>query len=176
LLRDKVYINKTKESINELKVKYGDIRDKGLKWDVIKMELRSGAISYSKFLAKNKRNIVKELMEKQIKLENEIASNPSDEILTQAGLVKEELEQINAEKARGAMMRSKADWVEFGEKNTSYFLKLESRNKQVKNITMLIDDKENEINGQKDILQEELNFYKNLYTQPKYQGNREEVK
>ena len=115
-------------------------------------------------------------MEKQIKLENEIASNPSDEILTQAGLVKEELEQINAEKARGAMMRSKADWVEFGEKNTSYFLKLESRNKQVKNITMLIDDKDNKINDQKDILQEELNFYRNLYTQPEDQGNREEVK
>ena len=176
LLRDKVYIDKTRDSIKELKVKYREIGDKGLKWDVIKMELRSGAISYSKFLAKNKRNLMKELMEKQIKLENEIASDPSDEIINQSRMVKEELEQINAEKARGAMMRSKADWVEFGEKNTSYFLKLETRNKQVKNITKLIDDNEKEITDQNDILQEELDFYRKLYTQPKDANNREEIK
>jgi exonuclease III len=169
LLRDKVYIDKTRASIEEFKVKYRNIGDKGLKWDVIKMELRSGAISYSKFLAKNKRNKMKELMEKQIKLDNEIASNPSDDNITQSGLVKEEIEQINAEKARGAMMRSKADWVEFGEKNTSYFLRLENRNKQVKNITMLIDENDKEINDQKDILQEELQFYRNLTRNPKTQ-------
>jgi hypothetical protein len=77
---------------------------------------------------------------------------------------------MNAEKARGAMMRSKADWVEFGERNSSYFLKLENRNRQVKNIAMLIDDNGKKISGQKEILDEELRFYKTLYTQPEDPG------
>jgi hypothetical protein len=161
-----VYTDKTRDSIRELKVKYQDIGDKGLKWDVIKMELWSGAISYSKFLAKNKREVMKELMEKQINLENELSKKTSDETITQAGQVKEEIERMNDEKARGVMMRSKAEWVEFGEKNTSYFLKLENRNRQVKNITLLIDENKKEITGQKEILKEELRFYKTLYTQP----------
>jgi hypothetical protein len=40
LLRDSIYTDKALEDIKALKIKYGDIRDKGLKWDVIKMELR----------------------------------------------------------------------------------------------------------------------------------------
>jgi exonuclease III len=82
MLRDKVYTDKTSESIRELKTKYGDIRDKGLRWDVIKMELRSGAISYSKFLAKSKRNRMKELMIKQVELEGEMSKEPSDETIS----------------------------------------------------------------------------------------------
>jgi exonuclease III len=164
LLKDKVYIDKTLQSIVELKIKYGDIGDKGLKWDVIKMELRSGAISYSKFLAKSKRDRMKELMTKQVELEEELSKNPTDEIIGQASQIKEEIESINAEKARGAMLRSKAEWVEFGEKNSSYFLKLENRNKQVKNISMLLDDNDDEITGQNDILEAELKYYKSLYT------------
>jgi hypothetical protein len=176
MLRDKVYTDKTQKSIRELKVKYQGINDKGLKWDVIKMDLRSEAISYSKYLAKNKRDALKGLMEKQVNLENELSRDPSDETITQAGLIKEEIEKINAEKARGAMLRSKADWVEFGEKNSSYFLKLENRNRQVKNIALLLDDDDKEIKGQKDILNEELKFYKTLYTQQKdTTGNNRDI-
>jgi hypothetical protein len=165
LLRDKQFTDKILEEIVELKVKYGDLTDKGLKWDVIKMDLRSCSISYSKFLAKSKRDRIKELMGKQVKLEGVISENPSDEAINEAILIKEEIEKMNAEKARGAMLRSKADWVEFGEKNSEFFLKLENRNRQVKNITLLLDDDDNEIQGQKEILNEELHFYKSLYTQ-----------
>jgi hypothetical protein len=164
LLKDKVYTDKTSQSITELKQKYGEIRDKGLKWDVIKMELRLGAISYSKFFAKSKRDKMKELMTKQVELEGELSKNPSDEIIGQAGQVKEEIESINAEKARGAMLRSKADWVEFGEKSSSYFLKLENRNRKVKNISLLLNDNDEEITGQNEILEEELKYYKSLYS------------
>jgi hypothetical protein len=51
------------------------------------MELRSGAISYSKFLAKKKRHVMKELMSQQVRLESEIAVDPSDEVITQAGII-----------------------------------------------------------------------------------------
>jgi hypothetical protein len=152
------------------------LADKGLKWDLIKMELRMGAISYSKFIAKQKRDNVKELLSKQVRLENCISANPTDELIKESEKVKNEIEEYNEEKARGAWLRSKAEWMEYGEKNSRFFLNLEKRNRQVKNIAKLINDKEDTITEQEDILQEELNYYKNLYTQPLDSGNRDEAK
>jgi exonuclease III len=166
LLRDKIYTTKTTETINNLKEKYNYVRDKGLKWDLIKMELRRDALSYSKFLAKNKRDNFQTLITKQKDLEDSIANNPTDQILEQADTIKEEIEAYNKEKAMGAKMRSKADWIEHGEKSSKYFLTLENKNRQVKNITMLITDENRIIKEQDEILQEELRYYKLLYTQP----------
>ena len=166
LLRDKIYTDKTMETINNLKVKYDNIRDKGLKWDLMKMELRRDALSYSKFLAKNKRDNFHNLITRQKELEDNIANNPTDQTLEQADLVKEEIEAYNKEKAMGAKMRSRADWIEYGEKSSRYFLTLENKNRQVKNITMLINEDDKEIREQDEILQEELRYYKLLYTQP----------
>ena len=64
------------------------------------------------------------------------------------------------------MLRSKADWMEYGEKNSRFFLRLENRNRQIKNISTLLDDNDKEITEQEMILKEEQSFYKNLYTQP----------
>jgi exonuclease III len=172
LLRDNIYINKTATSIRDLKQKYNYVNDKGLRWDLIKMDLRSEAISYSKFLAKSKRDNLKEMLDQQVKLEIEIAKDPTDDLLNTANTLKENIEKANAEKARGAMLRSKANWVEYGEKNTSFFLKLENRNRDIKNITQLIDDSDKVIQGQQEILDEELRYYKTLYTQP-VQNNSE---
>jgi hypothetical protein len=47
------------------------------------MELRMGAISYSKYLAKKKRDNMKLLMKKQVDLENKIAQVPSDDIIAE---------------------------------------------------------------------------------------------
>jgi hypothetical protein len=54
-------------------------------------------------------------------------------------------------------------------------LKLENRNRQVKNISLLLNEADEEIKGQKEIL-EELKFYKLLYTQPNDSPNREVAK
>jgi exonuclease III len=178
LLREREYTAKVTEEISRLKIKYAEIEDCGMKWDLIKMELRMGAISYSKFLANKKRTNLKELIGRQVTLENEIAENPNDNIIQEAEEVKTEIENHNAEKARGAWLRSKADWVEFGEKNSNFFLRLENRNKQVKNIATLLDETGKEISVQSEILEAELDFYKKLYTQPeeKVFGDRERVK
>jgi exonuclease III len=81
LLKDIVYIEKIKEGFREAMIKYQDIEDKGLKWDLIKMELRSSTICYSKIKAKAMRENIKETMIKVDKLEKEININPSEEKL-----------------------------------------------------------------------------------------------
>lgn len=60
------------------------------------------------------------------------------------------------------MLRSRAKWVEEGEKNTSFFLKLETRNQKLKCITKLkVGDRY--VTGRKEILEEERQFYQTLY-------------
>jgi hypothetical protein len=142
------------------------------------MELRREAISHSKYKAKIKRDNFNTLLGKQKNLEDKIALNPSDDILQEAERIKEEIEEHNAEKTRGAILRSRAEWVEYGEKNTKFFLTLEKRNKQVKSITMLLSEEDEEIKEQDKILEEELRYYKLLYTQPKSPKdyNRDETK
>ena len=46
----------------------------------------------------------------------------------QIELVKKDIEIILEEKTRGAMIRSWANWVEWGEKTSKYFLNLEKHN------------------------------------------------
>jgi hypothetical protein len=111
------------------------------------MDLRRDAISYSKYIAKQKCDNFKNMLSEQKRLEDIIAVNPTDEVLEQAEAIKDDIEEYNSEKARGAQLRSKADWVEYGEKNNKYFLTLENKNRQIKNITMLLDDEEKEIIG-----------------------------
>jgi exonuclease III len=166
LLRDKVYTDTTTIKIAELKEKYSKVRDHGLRWDLIKMGLRMGTISYSKYIAKKKRDNIKELLIKQGDLEVQISDNPTDEILEQSEKIKEEIECYNREKTMGALIRSKAEWAEYGEKNCNYFLRLENRNKQIKNISSLLDDDGKTIDSQDKILAEELKYYAKLYTQP----------
>jgi hypothetical protein len=161
-----VYTDKTTKLIQELKAMHNSINDKGLKWDMVKMGLRTYAISYSKFLAKKKRDNIKLLLSQQHELDIKIAQSPTDELIEKAEKTKEEIEDYNKEKTRGAMLRSKADWMEYGEKNSRFFLRLENRNRQIKNISTLLDENDKEITEQEMILKEEQSFYKNLYTQP----------
>ena len=61
------------------------------------------------------------------------------------------------------MVRSKAQWYEFGEKNSKYFYNLEKRNHKKKHITSLTKEDGFVLREDKQILEEEENFYKEIY-------------
>ncbi len=48
--------------------------------------------------------------------------------------LKEELDNIYKEKAKGAFIRSRVKWLEFGEKNSTFFLFRKEKRKSKKNI------------------------------------------
>ena len=70
---------------------------------------------------------------------------------------------MEIEWARGIILRSKAQWVEEGEKNTSHFLRLEKQNFCNKLITKIKTVKE-VITNPKDILEEGRKYSMNLYS------------
>jgi hypothetical protein len=58
------------------------------------------------------------------------------------------------------------NWVEYGEKNSKFFLNLEKRNYNMKCITKLLEGENGtEINNPDDILKYEQMFYKKLYSE-----------
>ena len=73
------------------------------------------------------------------------------------------------------MLRSKARWIQHGEKNTKYFFNLERRNYNKKFITKLKRNDGTELNSQRDILKEEESFYRNLYSSNISSLSREEL-
>ena len=72
-----------------------------------------------------------------------------------------DLEQIEEEKLRGNIVRSRAQLIEEGEKCSKYFMNLENRNYRTKCITTLLKD-EIKISKQPDILNECKRFYEHL--------------
>ena len=71
------------------------------------------------------------------------------------------------EKARGYYIRSRAQWLEEGGKNTRYFLSLENKTQQDNCIYSLKTANGKTLNHNNDILEETVNFYSNLYSSKK---------
>ena len=65
---------------------------------------------------------------------------------------------------KGAFVRSKSQWYNGGEKNTKFFLNLENRHCKQGIITQLKINNDDLVCTDKEILNECVSFYQNLYT------------
>ena len=86
--------------------------------------------------------------------------------------IRNQLERISFDRARGACIRSKVRWHEFGERNSKYFLSLEKRNYENKFITRLTKDDESFLTDPKEVLEEQRRFYNKLYSSQKKKSQR----
>lgn len=75
-----------------------------------------------------------------------------------------ELEKVRKEKLQGHIIRSRAKWVEEGEKPSKYFCSLESRNFLNKTIKKVETHNNNIIYDQCDILHQVKIFYESLFS------------
>ena len=174
LLKDTKYIEQIKNTYKESLEKYMDVEDKGMKWDLLKMEMRSSTICYSKTKAKETKGKIKETVIIANALEKKISTDPTDENLIKYNECKRYIEEYNNEKANGAFLRSKVNWVEYGEKNSKFFLNLEKRNHSMKCITKLLDSTtDREIVDAGEVLKYEEEFYKKLYSEDEINVNEQ---
>jgi hypothetical protein len=83
-------------------------------------------ISYAAYKSKSRRKLeceLKERLETLEQTESKMDSNTFDEYQ----LIKKEYESIQKTKMQGILIRSRAKYIEEGEKNTKYFLNLEKK-------------------------------------------------
>ena len=67
-LEDHQYVTELRENLPEFKSKYQSVEDLGLRWDLIKMEIRGFTIKYSKIKARKRRDEEKTLQNKMNEL------------------------------------------------------------------------------------------------------------
>ena len=87
----------------------------------------------------------------------------SIETLEEFRLVKQELEFIYNEKAKGSIIRSRCQWIDENEKCSKFFLNQEKNNYNTKHIKALNVDN-HLITIPEEILDSERKFYEKLYT------------
>ena len=76
---------------------------------------------------------------------------------------KTELETLRHEKIKGIMIRSRAQWLNEGEKPSKYLSSLEKHLNTEKTVKKIVTDSGNIITNQKDILSEIKKFYASLF-------------
>ena len=173
LLSEMKYVQEIKTTI-ESTVSHGQYKDDTsvnpvLLWEMIKLKVREKSISYAAYknVATKKRE---EMLEREIgllekHLDNVNNSNSSYHIVAERIFsLKKELENIIEYRTKGAIIRSKSQWYNEGEKNSSYFLNLEKRHYKQGTITQLRINDTFFVTTDRDILSECTAFYRDLYT------------
>ena len=164
LLNDNTFIDQLENKIPEYKGKYCCMEDKGLAWDMIKMEIRGFCVQYCKRKNRERRDVEKELSNQIDSLLKTLATNRTKENITKLYRLRSELDKLAAYRTKGAIIRSRTRWHEQGEKNTKYFLNLEKRRNAKSYISRLKLKNGQEITNLDEILKHQKLFYQNLYT------------
>ena len=137
ILTNKIFVQKMKEKLEEWKKEGEGFSDKRVAWDWMKYDVCLFSISYSKELAKTKREREEQLQSKLQIAQAKFEQNSCEEVEKILDECKAELENFYEEKANGLIVRAKTRWHEYGEKSTKYFLSLEKRNYTRKHIRKL---------------------------------------
>ncbi len=131
------------------------------KWELFKYECRKFSIKFGKNRVSVKNMEITELIRKmsEILKNTNLGEDDKESLYT----LQSSLDDLFLEKARGAFIRSRAKWLEFGEKNSAYFFNLEKKRGSNKRISSLyINDTLS--NDPSAISSHVFNFYQNLYT------------
>ena len=136
------------------------------------MEIRGFTVKYSKYQTKERKSMEIHL-QKQINELYEKAETHSNnkEIINEIHVSRSRLKSIMQYKTKGTILRSKVRWHEHGERNTRYFYGLEKRNFEKKTTTKLKLPNGSFTTDQSEILQEQMHFYRGLYTSNNHESS-----
>ena len=163
LLLDSCYTLAITNLISKLKSDYND-RNPSFIWEYTKYSVRKFTIDYSKRKAHNIRNKESVLVRNISLLEQDYFNSNSDIVFQSLMHARTELQTLYDYKLHGIVIRSRARWVDEGERNTKYFLNLESRNKSNNVIRKLKRSDGFDTCKSSEILSELRKFYKCLYS------------
>ena len=173
LLKGDNFVCLIKENYPSIINKYREVHDKRLFWELIKMEIRSLTIPYSKNKARQNRlkesNILKRIEELDVLICNSNNLQAIDSELNEYERLKRDLQRHYESKGESAIFRSKVRWTqqgetETGEKPTKYFFNLEKKNFNQRVIAKIKTTPDGSaIVDETEILNEIQRFYADLY-------------
>lgn len=122
ILKDEHYVLTIKEMMEEEKENGMYVEDKRIWWENVKFLVKKITIKYCMLKQKCKKNKEKKIRER---LEKQIDNEVQD--VQKIKEIQEELKEIEENKYKGAMLRSKAKYLVDGEKCTKFFFDLERK-------------------------------------------------
>ena len=163
-LSDPNYIELVKGVIHRVRREFS-VSSSQLVWDLCKIQIREASISYSKIKSRERNKNIR-ILETQLKeVEHKLSSDSNNvDLLQKLQDIKLAMNLQSLYSAQGAQTRSRVKWIEEGEKNSKFFLGLEKASQNNKLITRLTDDNGNVYSKQKDLLDYQVKFYKNLFS------------
>ena len=131
------------------------------KWECFKRKVKDFSIYFARNTKKKTGLLIRQI-------ENEISTledDPNIECnMNRKRLLEAQLDTLCNVKAKGAQIRSRYKWVTEGEKNTKYFLGLETKQQSYNVIREIKSDENGICTTQNDIMGEMCSFYEKLYT------------
>jgi exonuclease III len=165
LLEDRTYISRLKTFINEYKNSHiNSNKNPQVLWEILKIDIKEFTIKYSKHKKQNATQYLN-ILEKELKrlyIQNE--NKPLPQTLHDRKIfIENEIEKIYYQKAKGAIIRSRVQIIDEGEKCTKYFLNLE-KSRQSRKVIHTLQVNNTLLTDRDKILKAESEFYKTLYS------------
>ena len=143
---------------------YGEILSHAEFWSLCKNKIRTFCIEFARNSKSNNKDKIADIEKKLQEAYVNVTNNTNDENLKcMYNKLKLEYEIVFSHYIKGLQIRSKAKWVEEGERSTKYFLTLEKCNNYRKAVTVLSDDNST-ITDQDKMLEAEIRYFSTLYT------------
>ena len=137
--------------------------DKEIKWELLKVKMKAKIIQYCTHKSKAKQLAEKALVNELNILNKSILEQPDDlELARRYWETKKQLEIQEMARTRGAQTRARIKWIEQGEKNTKFFLGLETQRARNNTISVLRTD-DSETFNEHDIIKEIKSHFEGKY-------------
>jgi hypothetical protein len=153
-----------KKTVNDCETELMDIEDNGLVWEITKMKIRRATIPYCVKKRKERTEYRTNLEKELEQIQTELDADRTEDLTELFRCTKNELQNLELQETQERVFRSKAQWAEEGEHNSSYFLSLEKRNYCNKLITQL-NVKNKIIKDKRNIAEAQKSFYQTLYSE-----------
>lgn len=166
LLDDQEHNSLIAPAVDSTLTKYQN-ENPALQWEMIKMQIVSESMSYSRKKAAQRNANMKHLQEEISWWTSRLEIDPLGEqieieqILTK---LQSDYDQIMEFKFRGACFRSKCLWYEKGERSSKYFFNLEKSKYNAKTVKQIFDSQGNLEENPSKILDIQAAFFSRLYT------------
>ena len=169
LLKDKIFCENLRKNIRDEIENSKEMNDPKVRWERLKICIKNFCLSFSKHKSKIEKQRIN-FVENQLKL---LESKHYTEIdMRYKRQLEKEVDDHYEKKCKGAYVRSRALWIEKGEKSNSYFLGLEKKQQVNNTITKVKDENGGIVSDNDNIMKCLFNFYSSLYASRKISDNK----